>query len=350
MINLNDFLETGTIITANDTAYMGWGKRNWSSQPIKGTTNFYFPDFFLSSETPWFTQEHIAIFPVNTLHQKLPANTTNNLTLEWTTSHHPLFLNEMKNLKIKFNDGKLQKAVPYAFLESQQSLSKDQLLHSLYAGLEAIQSSPGNLYGFWDENEGILGLTPEILFEGSKTAKGNSVKTIAVAGTSSASLPPETLLDDPKTFHEHQLVVKGIKESLSPYGIVVTEECRLLPMKHLTHLATSIELIASTPISFERLVVQLHPTPALGAYPKEAGQEWLRSYAEKIPRGRHGAPAGVLLSPSEFICVVAIRNVQWDALVARIVAGCGVVSQSKDVEEWQEIQLKWSAIRKTLKL
>lgn len=347
---IETIFSSGTIITRDGIAYLGWGPQEWRSEPKLGTLNFYFPDFFLSTAMPWLTHQETAVMPIGELLAKLPQGLRESEPLVWSSTDEDLFLNEMGYLRALFAKGSLQKAVPYAFLRSHTPFTQSHLMQSLRHGLETVQHSPGYLYGFWNESDGMLGITPEILFEGAATPKGNSIKTIAVAGTSSVTLPPEALLNDPKTRHEHQLVVQGISESLSKYGRVHVDSCRLLPFRQLTHLATPIELLAATPVSFNELVHQLHPTPALGAYPKKAGMEWLAAYAKKVPRGRYGAPVGVMVTPAEFVCLVAIRNVQWCSKETRIGAGCGVVSQSKDLEEWHEIQSKWKATQQSLGL
>ena len=347
---MKNIFESGTILTLNGVAYVGWGNREWSEEPKKDGLNFYFPDFFLSTTMPWFTHQEFAVFPISDLLKQLPKSSLKAEPLGWSTTDEELFLKEMTSLKMQFEAGVLKKAVPYAFLKSDKAFTQSHLIHALYQGLETVQHSAGYLYGFWDDTGGMIGITPEILFEGHATKNGNSIKTIAVAGTSSATLPPDALMNDPKTRQEHQLVVQGIRESLSQYGIVHTEPCRLLPFRQLAHLATPIELSTAAPVSFTELVRQLHPTPALGAYPKKAGVHWLESYAKKVPRGRFGAPVGLMISPTEFICLVAIRNVQWSTNEARIGGGCGVVSESKDLDEWQEIQLKWKATQLSLGL
>lgn len=338
---IQQFLDCGTIIATVDKVIIGWGERHHSSHPIDGKPNFYFPDFFLTQPDPWFTHENTLRLPLSEFLAQLPP-THKIEKWDWKTTHEPLFMQEMNHLQEQFSQGILQKAVPYAFLKAPQTFTTNNILSCLHSGL----GSNGYFYGFWNNSEGMIGVTPEILFECSD----RKVTTMAVAGTSSTKIPPEQLLNDSKTRHEHQLVVQGISEALSPYGKVLTAPCRTLQMRHLAHLATPIELMTTTPISFETLVHQLHPTPALGAYPKEPGKYWLQEYAKKIPRRRYGAPAGVTLSPSEFICLVAIRNVQWTAAEAFIGAGCGVVAQSDKRDEWHEIEFKWNSIKHTLAL
>ena len=98
-----------------------------------------------------------------------------------------------------------------------------------------------------------------------------------------------------------------------------------------------IEVILEQPIDFKAATTALHPTPALGAFPKEAGFTWLENYNQQMPRGRYGAPVGCLLN-NQATCIVAIRNVQWKGSQAKIGAGCGIVKESVLENEWNEIR------------
>ena len=91
---------------------------------------------------------------------------------------------------------------------------------------------------------------------------------------------------------------------------------------------------------------RLHPTPALGVYPRgEAGSAWLAGIDPDGERGRFGAPFGLRWPSGAGRCVVAIRNLQYRAGRLDIWAGCGVVSQSRYEDEWQEVLDKMQAVR-----
>jgi menaquinone-specific isochorismate synthase len=208
------------------------------------------------------------------------------------------------------------------------------------ACLKKVQERPLALYGFWNEQEGMLGATPELLFR--QNEKG--VETCAVAGTVTAL---QEWKNDSKLKEEHEIVVQAIVQALSPYGAVSVGEVGLTPFAHLAHLKTPILLSVTCP--FETLVAALHPTPALGASPKEAGAIWLQQVQQLIDRRRYGAPVG-LKKGSTGHCFVAIRNVQWTMQESQLMAGCGFV-QGSDVElEWQELKMKLAAMKEILSL
>lgn len=115
----------------------------------------------------------------------------------------------------------------------------------------------------------------------------------------------------------------------------------------MKHLMTPITLFGA--VGFQQLTEALHPTPALGAYPKGAGKSWLMHYQTILPRGRFGAPVGYWLEDRGG-AHVAIRNLQWSENRMRIGAGCGVVLESEEDKEWNELNLKIESIKRILKV
>jgi menaquinone-specific isochorismate synthase len=243
--------------------------------------------------------------------------------------------------------GTLVKVVPYLFASQSEPMHLSQLQHTVIQALESMAQERGMIYGSWNEEEGVLGVTPETLFD----CKSQRLETMALAGTSHPSLPIEVFKKDPKELREHALVVEGIKQALSPLGKLTIGPLEVLQLTHLHHLRTLIQLDMDQSTSFETLVRTLHPTPALGAFPREQGALWLQRHQQQLDRGRYGAPAGAIWASANIHkCLVAIRNVQWDQNGKRIGAGCGIVEESQKDKELKEIQLKIQAIRHLLKI
>lgn len=245
--------------------------------------------------------------------------------------------------------GEILKAVPY----SEKSISRQLTLEDkgalLKELLDSTNKSEGTLYGAWSENQGFLGYTPESLF----IVQSKYLETMALAGTCSSSTTPERLLEDPKERHEHALVVESLLENLRPLGKLSVKPVKLFPGPSLWHLKTQISLELKQKISSEgalELVEKLHPTPALGGYPKNRVREILEDFDSLFPRGYFGAPMGFCNSDGEAHFVVMIRGLFWDDTHARIYAGCGVVEQSVFEKEWEEVKLKIKSIEKNFGL
>lgn len=346
---ITDFLKSGALMSCGKGSIaIAWGRRKWASSPeLLPSPQFYFPDFFLHSQEPWFSCEHNRIISIREFLERLSTQTHPLPPIQWQIPYKELFQATFQELKVKFQQNELRKAVPFIFARGEGSMQNERLHTCLKSLVTYALRSPVFLYGFWDETEGMLGATPELLFE-QETKGENRVKTVACAGTKSAATSSAELLNDPKERAEHALVVEGIRESLSQLGEVSVGERRVAVLPTLKHLLTPIELKGR--FVFSQLVRALHPTPALGAFPKEAGERWLRSYEQQITRKRFGAPVGCMTVEGSLYCYVGIRNIQWEKHNLFLGAGCGVVPESQCEKEWQEIELKLRAIREMLSL
>jgi menaquinone-specific isochorismate synthase len=339
------FLNKGTILSSgNKRLILGCGKRNWSQKPLNGPgPHFYFPDFFLKIGLPWFTHEYwvdISIDEFKTfLEEKIQPE------IKWEILKASFFENTFCNLEESFKNAELVKAVPYIFESTTSKMSHSQLQLSLKSLADYLEDYPAFLYGLWEEEEGFLGATPEILFQQQNGS--NILETVACAGTYNEA--QEDLKYCPKMLLEHDIVVQGIESSLKPFGNVSCQPIKPMQFASLIHLVTPMSVELNQTFNFEQLVRVLHPTPALGAYPKNKGGLWLEKYQMNMPRGRFGAPVGFLYN-NQASCYVAIRNVQWNKKGMMIGAGCGVISGSQFKQEWQEVLSKLNAIKEMLKL
>lgn len=348
------FIQSGAIFSCSkDSVLIGYGPSAWkkSSDLDPAKPAFYFPDFFLHAAYPWLQFEIGREMSLEELRQSLQTYIPRSSSLKWHNPHEPLFHGAFQHLQSEFALSTLQKAVPYVFSYSIQQMDRDQLQYSLRSALSYLEKFPGYLYGFWTQDEGLLGVTPEILFEYRSDKTPQVLSTVAIAGSCPKGVDLTDFQNNPKEAMEHRLTIEGICQSLEPFGKVHVGHTVVLELPHINHLMTSIHVDAITKVEFEELVQAMHPTPALGAFPRREGAYWLRAYQEELNRRRFGAPAG-LIDPHTGLarCVVGIRNVQWDVQGMRIGAGCGVVPGSEYTKEWMELQLKIDAVRGVLSL
>jgi menaquinone-specific isochorismate synthase len=350
---ITDFLHNGSIITfQGKDLLIGWGTREWNAaRPRDQKTAFYFPDFFLEDSQPWFFHKQTQVISVGELLDSLsrfPEKCSEKLV--WTAPDHHLYSSIFHELKNEYlQAGSLQKGVPFSKSEAQGKMPPSRIAESLISMLQVYKHSSCYLYGFWDQHQGVLGASPEVLFR--KEEGDEEVQTVACAGTCASNAQVSAFLSDPKELMEHQYVIEGIKECLSPYGKLSVQDMKVLHLPHLKHLYTPITLQSYKNVGFEELVKSLHPTPALGAYPKEIGNDWLKTLQKKIDRYRFGAPVGFVSEDKDlFACYVGIRNAQWNENQVSIFAGGGVVSQSELDKEWNEILLKLRTVKKMLAL
>lgn len=334
------WLSAALMTTKRNTLLVGWGECERVAAASDRTPTFYFPDFFLQAPHPWHQYEKISEIEIKEALTMLYSSLQDlePPTLQWQQPSGEAFIAEVVELKKLIAKSALHKAVPYAMASSPSIPSQLQRKRSLATALTHYATYGGCCYGFWDDTvgEGLLGATPELLM----AREGSSIYTVACAGTASS---PE-LLYGAKEQHEHALVLDGIAEALAPYGTMTTASRRTLKAGALYHLLTPISILLDREVADIELIGRLHPTPALGAYPKERGSLWLRQYHEKYPRGRYGAPAGYKLpTRGEFVCHVAIRQMQWKPGGSLLTAGAGVTADSDPTLEWNEVLAKMAA-------
>ncbi|MBS3987032.1 MAG: chorismate-binding protein, partial [Erysipelothrix sp.] len=101
-------------------------------------------------------------------------------------------------------------------------------------------------------------------------------------------------------------------------------------------------------VSLLDMVEKLHPTPALGGYPRNKALKEIREQ-ELLDRGWYGAPVGWMDGKGDGEFAVAIRSgLIRDDLVS-LFAGCGIVGNSNPKNEYQETQMKFNPMLSALR-
>jgi menaquinone-specific isochorismate synthase len=338
---IDPFLESGALIGFSEKQLaLGFGEAHWLASPPSGAAfAFYFPDFFLQEQKPWLVFEKMRLISHEDLLKALSPSPIVARRV-WQPISKSDFLQQFESAQEAFKKKWLHKVVLFAFERGEGPITAAERHASLVSALEHAKRYPLHIYGFWNSREGLLGATPELLFRQRVPGR---VETVAIAGTTTGNSW------DAKLKKEHEIVVKGIVESLSSCGQLSLGQMTLLPYAKFSHLMTPIEMESEKPLAFEDLVTRLHPTPALGAYPREAGKIWLAEIQKRLNRRRFGAPVG-LKAGDEGHCFVAIRNVQWQQDQVMLGAGCGVVLESELEKEWLELQQKLKAIKEVINL
>ena len=140
-----------------------------------------------------------------------------------------------------------------------------------------------------------------------------------------------------------------IAGALTPLGTVTVGAREVLRLPGLAHLKTDIRVTVAESTPFTALVEALHPTAALGVFPRSAG---LSVLGQDGPhgRGRFGAPFGIEWPDGRASVLVAIRNVQWTGTTVLLGAGAGLIAESRLEAEWAELALKRATVKGMLGL
>ncbi|MEK2689077.1 chorismate-binding protein [Bdellovibrio sp. GT3] len=264
---------------------------------------------------------------------------------EWQEPPESDFETDLEVIQKKIANQQIQKAVPVVFARSSQTVTsadRARMILNLLAAPETLY-----VFGFWQNGQGILGATPEVLFDYDR----GLLQTMALAGTcpKSDKAERESLLLDEKEMQEHHFVVEDLGKRLSQWGQVQSHGPTILELPTLYHLKTDFQVMCKSKPDFRELVMQLHPTPALGVAPRAAGYKWMQELPGQEGRRGFGGPMA-FLGAEEALCLVAIRNLQWDQNESMIGSGCGVVAASEFSREWRELFQKRLSVRKILGL
>lgn len=282
--------------------------------------------------------------------------------LEMEISQNPEALlsfkeNFQKSMNL-LNEGTLEKIVPWVSAqcemekgsEGKASLSLFSLFLDLLNNFQFSEANVSYPYAFSVEGQGMLGVSPEFLL---KSDEGYKFQSLALAGTSH-SKDTDELLKREKDLSEHGFVVQDICDRLK--RIVEVSELNvgatLVWQSGLVkHLRTVISFNLD-PNQASRVLRDLHPTAALGGFPRgEILWKTLKSFENHIKRKFFGAPVGLLgVGKLPTLVLVAIRGLECVKTAGTHFwvqsSGCGIVRSSTLEKEWAELALKRSAVRR----
>ncbi len=207
------------------------------------------------------------------------------------------------------------------------------------------------LYRPGPEPVAFVGASPELLVR----VQGEALETMALAGSIGRGRTPEedaalaaALLASAKDRAEHAWVVQAVQEALAPLteALEVPAEPQVRAYAHIQHLYTPIRGRLAAARVWE-VVARLHPTPALGGYPRERALAFIAAH-EPMPRGWYAAPVGWVTPQGDGEFAGAIRSAVVRGSRALLYAGAGIVADSDPRREWEEIDLKFGAMQRVL--
>lgn len=264
--------------------------------------------------------------------------------LTWKPVAEESFKRQFDWTQKNINEENLKKSVPIISQKASGAISIHERAYLVQKILNV--ESYGWSYGFFSDESSFVGLTPEMLI--SWKAELGLAETMALAGTFAKS--PENfklILQDEKTLVEHQYVVDDIQSCLSS---AEKSGLQVLELKHLLHLKTDFKLTLKTHAECLKAAKNLHPTAAMGLYPRSLNLlEQFSKFDLQQRRAEFAAPFG-LIEQDKIQIVVAIRNIMFNSTEAEIFSGCGVTSDSVYQSELTELENKRNSAKKMLGL
>jgi isochorismate synthase len=237
--------------------------------------------------------------------------------------------------------GSLEKAVlaRAVRLRAEAPLDVHAALHRLRTRYPACY-----IFAFAHGEATFLGATPERLVR----LDGREVRATSLAGSIRRGETAEddarlarTLLASAKDRVEHELVVRGLRETLAPLcdEIGAPAEPSLLSMPNVHHLATAVVARLRDGHRLLDLLERVHPTPAVAGLPRDVALALIEEL-EEMDRGWYAAPVGWVAPDGSGEFAVALRAAVVAGGDATLFAGCGIVGDSDPDEEYAESWLK----------
>ena len=322
-------------------------QRTWKAFTEGTDGRFVLPERLLAIHqgTAWLTTNVVAIparWPAD------PSQNRGSATESGATSEAPpLSPNAWKALTgsvargIRHGQLGIEKVVLARALETHQR----QPIDAVAALRQLAQSYPSTtVFAFAHGETCFLGATPERLI----ALHHGTASTMALAGSIDRGASPaedqalsEKLVHDPKERAEHAVVVGALRDGLAQVcsRIIADAQPRVHKLPNLQHLLTPIRGQVTPGHGVLDLVERLHPTPAMGGFPRQPALELIRA-SEGLDRGWYAGPIGWVNRDGEGEFVVGIRSALVQGASATLYAGCGIVAESNAAAEYAESDWK----------
>ncbi len=226
-------------------------------------------------------------------------------------------------------------------IQLPESISETQVLHIL-------RKQYPDCYSFLirhSDRSCFVGSTPERL----ASFQGDFILTEGLAGSasrgSSASedvVFENNLMNSAKDRHEHEIVLDAIEERLTPFSKKINQpkQPSVKKLSNVQHLFTPITATIKEGVSRTEVLKNLHPTPAVGGFPREQAVKFIKQH-EDFDRGWYAGPIGWINTSGNGEFAVAIRSGLFLQNEVRFFAGCGIVQDSDPKKEWDETNMKF---------
>ncbi|PCE63890.1 chorismate-binding protein [Sediminicola luteus] len=190
------------------------------------------------------------------------------------------------------------------------------------------------------------GASPELLLK----TKAGSLQTMALAGTQQVQGETDPQWT-PKEIEEQAIVSRYLQQRLDPWLTEMElDGPENVKSGHLWHICTHLKGQYHR-ADFNRILEQLHPTPAVCGHPKEKAQAFIlahEGYDRKFYTGFFGELNMGEAGADQSELYVNLRCMELRGQVADIYVGGGITIDSDPEKEWDETVKKSRAMGKVL--
>jgi anthranilate synthase component 1 len=223
----------------------------------------------------------------------------------------------------------------------------------VYRRLRRLNPSPYHFYVSLGGRQ-VVGASPEMLLR----VEGDRATTVPIAGTRKRGATPEedrtleeSLVRDPKELAEHAMLVDLARNDLGrvcDFGSVeVPVRACVERFSHVMHLTSEVRgRLASGRTALDALLGTF-PAGTVSGAPKIRAVQIL-SELEGEDRGVYGGAVGTVDTSGNLETCIAIRTLEFEAGRVTFRAGAGIVADSLESSEWDEIHHKAGVMMQAL--
>lgn len=233
----------------------------------------------------------------------------------------------------------------------KQSYKGDEF--NVYRALRHINPSP-YLFFFDYGNYRLMGSSPESQLvidkgvaainpiAGTFRRTGNDLKDMQLA---------EDLAKDPKENAEHVMLVDLARNDLGRncHNVEVKTYKEVQYYSHVLHLVSEVKGVLRDPKDIAKVMADTFPAGTLSGAPKYKAMELINKY-EPQNRGFYGGCIGKMGLDGSFNQAIMIRSFLCKNNTLFYQAGAGIVSESVEENELQEVNNKLGALKKAIEM
>ena len=188
----------------------------------------------------------------------------------------------------------------------------------------------------------VIGSTPELILSKSNC----NIKSESIAGSNYNK--NNDFISDEKEIIEQKIVTDYIIDFFEKNAtdIKYNDKPKIKKSSNIEHLCTFFSASLKNDKNVLDLLIDLHPTPAIGGYPKGQAIDMIRNLKED--RGWYGGPIGWIDNNLDGQFYLNIRSALGINKNLYLFSGSGITEKSNSDSEWNETEHKFKSILESL--
>jgi len=188
----------------------------------------------------------------------------------------------------------------------------------------------------------VIGSTPELVLSKSN----HKMQSESIAGSNYSK--NSDFISDEKEIIEQRIVTDYIIDFFqeNALNIEYNDKPKIKKLSNIEHLCTSFSADLKNDKNILDLLIDLHPTPAIGGYPKQKAIDMIRNLKED--RGWYGGPIGWIDNNLDGHFYLNIRSGLGLNKDLYLFSGSGITEKSNTENEWDETEHKFKSMLDSL--